>query len=171
MNYRVGLDGLHYIENTKKMHKNQPKKAKAVQDSKTSGTNFEAFDKRFDCDPESVIDPSIIDCFPYEYSHKNVVIDISTDEFTSVCPYSGLPDFGTIRVQYIPGKDCIELRSYKYYLLSYRNVGIYQEHVVNRILNDLVRASKPKWMHVTADFKVRGGVHTVTSVEYGKKPK
>ena len=169
MNYRVQRDGSYYIESTKKMDKNQPKKGKGAPKHDLSHSAFTGLDKRFDCDPESVINPDIIDCFPYEYPHKDVVIDISTDEFTSVCPYSGLPDFGTIRVQYIPGKDCIELRSYKYYLLTYRNVGIYQEHVVNRILNDLVKASKPKWMHVTADFKVRGGVHTVTSVEFGKK--
>jgi 7-cyano-7-deazaguanine reductase len=71
-----------------------------------------------------------------------------------------------MKIDYIPDHVCIELRSLKYYLLSYRNVGIYQEHAVNRILDDLVKCAAPKWMKVTADYKVRGGVHTVASREY-----
>lgn len=125
-------------------------------------------DRRYDVQPPSTIDPSVLETFPYEYAGKDIVINIDTDEFTAVCPWSGLPDFGTIRVDYIPGKVLIELRSFKYYLLSYRNVGIYQEHAVNRILEDLVRCAKPQWMTVRADYKVRGGVHTVVSREYGR---
>jgi 7-cyano-7-deazaguanine reductase len=132
-------------------------------------STFEPLDKRLDFDDESVIHPEIIETFPYEYPEKKLIINIETDEFTAVCPWSGLPDFATIKVNYIPGKDCIELRSFKYYLLCYRTVGIYQEHVVNKILKDLVKASKPRWMEVIADYKIRGGVHTVTSVEWGKK--
>ncbi|MBI4810236.1 MAG: NADPH-dependent 7-cyano-7-deazaguanine reductase QueF [Ignavibacteriales bacterium] len=97
------------------------------------------------------------------------MVNIDTDEFTSVCPFSGLPDFAVIKINYIPKKKIIELRSLKYYLLSFRNVGIYQEHAVNRILNDLVKCCQPKWMQVIADYKVRGGIHTVASVEWGKK--
>lgn len=123
-------------------------------------------DRRYDVHPLSSIDTTVLDTFPYEYAGKDIVIDIDTDEFTTVCPWSGLPDFGIIRIAYIPGKVCIELRSLKYYLLSYRSVGIYQEHAVNRILDDLVRCSKPKWMKVSADYKVRGGVHTVVSREF-----
>lgn len=126
-------------------------------------------DKRFDFETEASITPEVLDTFPYEYPGKALTINIDTDEFTAVCPWSGLPDFATIKVNYIPANDCIELRSFKYYLLSYRNVGIYQEHAVNRILNDLVKASKPRWMEVIADYRIRGGVHTVTSVEYGKR--
>lgn len=126
-------------------------------------------DRRYDVEPESAIDTKVLETFPYEYPGKDVVINIDTDEFTTVCPWSGLPDFGTIRVDYIPGKKLIELRSLKYYLLSYRSVGIYQEHAVNRILNDLIRCCKPKWMKVTADYKVRGGIHTVASREYGRR--
>jgi 7-cyano-7-deazaguanine reductase len=123
-------------------------------------------DKRYDVQPLSTIDVKVLETFPYEYAGKEIVMRIETDEFTAVCPWSGLPDFATIIVEYTPAKVCIELRSYKYYLLSYRSVGIYQEHVVNRILDDLVRCSSPTWMKVTADYKVRGGVHTVASREY-----
>lgn len=123
-------------------------------------------DRRYDVQPVSSIDVEALETFPYEYAGNDIVMNIETDEFTAVCPWSGLPDYATIRVDYIPGKVCIELRSFKYYLLSYRNVGIYQEHAVNKILNDLVNCSSPKWMKVTADYRVRGGVHTVASREY-----
>jgi 7-cyano-7-deazaguanine reductase len=122
--------------------------------------------RRYDVQPLSSLDVGVLETFPYEYPGKDIVITIETDEFTAVCPWSGLPDFGTITVNYIPSKVLIELRSFKYYLLSYRNVGIYQEHAVNRILEDLVERSTPKWMKVTADYKLRGGVHTVASREY-----
>ncbi len=126
-------------------------------------------DKQFHFDDVSKIDASVLDTFPYEYAGKDIIINIETNEFTAVCPWSGLPDFAVIKVNYVPRRDCIELRSFKYYLLSYRNVGIYQEHGVNRILQDLVKCCKPKWMEVIADYNVRGGIHTVTKVEYGKK--
>ena len=129
----------------------------------------EPLDRRYDVQDVSSIDRDALDTFPYEYAGKDIVITIDTDEFTVVCPWSGLPDFATIRINYIPDKVCVELRSLKYYLLSYRNVGIYQEHVVNRILDDLVRCAKPKWMKVIADYRIRGGVHTVTSREYSRK--
>jgi len=127
-------------------------------------------DRRYDAAPLSSIDAAALETFPYEYPGKEIVVDIDTDEFTAVCPWSGLPDFGTIRVEYVPGRVLIELRSFKYYLLSYRNVGIYQEHAVNRILEDLVRSASPKWMKVAADYRIRGGVHTVVSREYGARP-
>jgi 7-cyano-7-deazaguanine reductase len=130
----------------------------------------EPLDRRYDVQDPSTIDPGCLETFPYEYPGKEIIVNIDTDEFTAVCPWSGLPDFGTVRVDYIPARNVIELRSFKYYLLSYRNVGIYQEHVVNRILEDLVRRSRPLWMKVTVDYKIRGGVHTVTSREYrGRK--
>ncbi len=129
----------------------------------------EPLDRRYDVAGPDAIEFGVLDTFPYEYAGKDIIIDIETNEFTAVCPWSGLPDFATITVHYIPNKLCLELRSYKYYLLSYRNVGIYQEHAVNRILEDLVRACKPKWMQVVADYNLRGGVHTITNVEWGKK--
>jgi 7-cyano-7-deazaguanine reductase len=126
----------------------------------------EPFDRRYDVQDYSAIDVSVLETFQYEYPGKDISVNIDTDEFTAVCPWSGLPDFGTIRVEYIPGSVLIELRSLKYYLLSFRNVGIYQEHVVNRILDDLVACAKPKWMKITADYRIRGGIHTVASREY-----
>jgi 7-cyano-7-deazaguanine reductase len=117
-------------------------------------------------EPPASIDPGVVETFPYEYPGKDIVIDIETDEFTAVCPWSGLPDFGTIRVEYIPTKACIELRSLKYYLLQYRSVGIYQEHAANRILQDLASCAKPKWIKVVVDYRIRGGIHTVVTREY-----
>jgi len=126
-------------------------------------------DRRYDVQDASAIDVDVLETFPYEYAGKDIVINIDTDEFTAVCPWSGLPDFATIKIDYVPGKVCIELRSLKYYLLSFRSVGIYQEHAVNRILDDLVACAKPKWMEVTADYRIRGGVHTVASREYKRR--
>jgi 7-cyano-7-deazaguanine reductase len=132
---------------------------------------LKGLDRRYDIESIGKIDVGVLDTFPYEYPGKNVVVNIDTNEFTAVCPFSGLPDFATIRVNYIPHRLILELRSFKYYLLSFRNVGIYQEHVVNRILNDLVKCCRPKWMEVIAEYTIRGGVHTVASVEWGKKSK
>jgi 7-cyano-7-deazaguanine reductase len=129
----------------------------------------EPLDRRYDVDDPSTIDVNALETFPYEYPGKAITVAIDTDEFTAVCPWSGLPDFATIRIEYIPRKDIIELRSLKYYLLSYRSVGIYQEHAVNRILDDLVRCAKPVWMKVSADYRIRGGIHTVASREYGRR--
>jgi 7-cyano-7-deazaguanine reductase len=131
----------------------------------------EPLGRRYDVQDVSSVDVKALETFPYEYPGKDVVINIDTDEFTAVCPWSGLPDFATIRIDYIPDTLIIELRSLKYYLLSFRNVGIYQEHLVNRLLEDLVRCARPKWMKVSADYKVRGGIHTVASREHtaGKK--
>ncbi len=126
-------------------------------------------DKRYDVADPSAIDARVLDTFPYDYPGKDITINIETNEFTAVCPWSGLPDFATITIAYIPTRVCIELRSLKYYLLSYRNVGIYQEHAVNRILDDLVTCADPKWMKVTADYTIRGGIHTVASREYRRK--
>jgi 7-cyano-7-deazaguanine reductase len=128
-------------------------------------------DRRYDVEKVTAIDAAALETFPYEYPGKDITVNIETDEFTAVCPWSGLPDFGTVRVDYVPGRVLIELRSLKYYLLSYRNVGIYQEHAVNQILEDLVRSARPKWMKVTADYRIRGGVHTVASREYTLKRK
>ena len=130
---------------------------------------LKGLDRKYDVGSMNEIDVDVLDTFPYEYPGQEVLINIDMNEFTAVCPFSGLPDFATIKVNYIPGKLIIELRSFKYYLLSYRDVGIYQEHAVNRILQDLVRCCKPKWMQVIADYNIRGGVHTVASVEYGRR--
>lgn len=129
---------------------------------------FKPLDRRYDAQGVDTINSSVLETFPYDYPSRDQHIHIETDEFTAVCPWSGLPDFATIKIDYVPDADILELRSFKYYLLSYRNVGIYQEHVVNKILEDLVECCTPKRMVVTADYKIRGGVHTVCSVEYVK---
>jgi 7-cyano-7-deazaguanine reductase len=133
---------------------------------KTSLDSPQPLDRRYDASDPSAVEVAALETVPYEYPGKEVVVQIETDEFTAVCPYSGLPDFATIRIEYVPRTVLIELRSLKYYLLSYRNVGIYQEHVVNRILEDLVRCAGPARMKVTADYRIRGGLHTVASREY-----
>jgi 7-cyano-7-deazaguanine reductase len=140
-----------------------------MKTSKSKVATLTGLDRRYDVDGPERIDVAVLETIPYEYAGKDVVIDIDTDEFTAVCPYSGLPDFATIRVHYIPAARIIELRSLKYYFLSFRSVGIYQEHAVNRILEDLKRVCKPKWMRVEADYRIRGGIHTVASVEWGRK--
>lgn len=112
------------------------------------------------------IDASVLGTFANEYAGRETIVEISTDEFTAVCPWSGLPDFGSVAVRYLPKAKILELRSLKYYLLSFRSVGIYQEHAVNRIADDLVRAVEPAWMEVTLDYKVRGGIHTVCKVRW-----
>jgi 7-cyano-7-deazaguanine reductase len=126
-------------------------------------------DRRYDTDAASSIDTNVLETFPYETPGRREVVRIDTNEFTAVCPYSGLPDFGTIRIEYIPRRHIVELRSLKYYLFSFRNVGIYQEHVVNRILDDLVRCCRPLWMRVDVDYNIRGGVHTTVTGERGRK--
>lgn len=108
----------------------------------------------------------LLETFPYEYPGSPATVEISSDEFTAVCPWSGLPDFGTVTVRYLPRERVLELRALKYYLLSYRNVGIYQEHAANRILADLVRACAPEWMELQLDYRVRGGVHTVVRARW-----
>lgn len=112
------------------------------------------------------IDARVLETFPYEYAGRETVVDVFTDEFTAVCPWSGLPDFGSVTIRYLPQAKILELRSLKYYLLSFRSVGIYQEHAVNRIADDLVRVLDPKWMEVTLDYKIRGGIHTVCKVRW-----
>ena len=108
----------------------------------------------------------LLETFPYEYPGSPATVDITTDEFTAVCPWSGLPDFGTLTVRYLPRERVLELRSLKYYLVSYRNVGIYQEHAANRILEDLVRVCAPAWMDVELDYRVRGGIHTLVRARW-----
>jgi len=88
-------------------------------------------------------------------------IDVDDPEFTSVCPKTGLPDFGTITIRYMPDEHCLELKSLKEYLHCYRNLGIFQENIVNRILEDVVRWAKPVWAEVKGEFRPRGGISTV----------
>lgn len=100
------------------------------------------------------------------YPDKDYRIDLQVQEFTCICPKTGLPDFATIYIQYSPDKLCVELKSLKMYIYSYRNVGIFHEHVVNKLLEDFVRACKPKWANVRGEFNARGGIKTTVTAEY-----
>jgi 7-cyano-7-deazaguanine reductase len=100
---------------------------------------------------------------------RDYVIKIAHPEFTSVCPKTGLPDFGTITIEYVPGKLCLELKSLKYYFLQYRNCGIFMENIANRVLDDVVRAIKPKSCTVTGDFTPRGGLSSIIVANYKAK--
>ncbi|HET7626868.1 MAG TPA: preQ(1) synthase [Bacillales bacterium] len=129
--------------------------------------NHKKYDNiRFDTQSEDVILVDLLETIPYEYIGKETMVTIPTNEFTSVCPWSGLPDFAEIRISYVPKETLVEMKSLKYYLTSYRNVGIYQEHATNRILQDLVRLLDPKYMKVEADWNARGGLGTYTVCEY-----
>jgi 7-cyano-7-deazaguanine reductase len=113
------------------------------------------------------VDVSLIEPIDYDYSgQRDIEIAIEQPEFTAVCPMTGLPDFGCIKIAYRPDKKIVELKSLKYYLLQYRNVGIFYEHVVNRILDDLVAALNPKQMEVAGEFTARGGMTTRVSAVY-----
>ena len=107
------------------------------------------------------INSDVLDPIVYQYHDKrDIEICITQPEFTSLCPLSSLPDFGVIIIHYIPDKKIVELKSLKYYLMQYRNVGVFYEHVVNRILDDLVSAIDPKSMEVEGKFTSRGGITT-----------
>ena len=121
---------------------------------------------RFDTAGPEAIRTDLLDTFPYEYAGNEQRLELETDEFTSVCPWSGLPDFGRLRVVYVPDALCLELKSFKYYLFSFRNVGIYYEHLTERILQDLVRVCQPLYMRVEGEFRERGGIATRAVVEY-----
>jgi 7-cyano-7-deazaguanine reductase len=131
--------------------------------------DIEPRQKQFDFDGAEVIKAEVLETFPYEDPGKPLDIVIDTDEFTAVCPWTGLPDFSTVIVSYVPDKVCLELRAYKFYLMSYRTVGMVQEHITRRILNDLVEAVHPLKMSVKTDYKIRGGIHTVCTAEYEKE--
>ena len=108
-----------------------------------------------------------IQCWENQYK-RDYLVKISLTEFTSVCPKTGLPDFGVITIEYIPAKLCLELKSLKYYLLEYRDMGIFMENIANKILDDVVKACKPKAARITGEFTPRGGLKSVIVAEYGK---
>ena len=141
-----------------------------TQRRKTSGEGGPSRTPKLLALDPSTIEPSLLETFPDEEAGREVVVEIDTDEFTAVCPWSGLPDFGSVRVRYVPRRRILELRSFKYYLLTYRNVGIYQEHAARRMLRDLVRVTRPVWMELELEYRVRGGVHTVCRARHGRVP-
>lgn len=128
--------------------------------------------------------PELLETFDNPYADRDYEIHMDCAEFTSLCPLGGIesdaeelallkggaPDFGTIRITYVPAKSCLELKSLKMYLWSFRNDGIFYERAVNRILDDLADKVAPKWMQVVGDFNVRGGVKSVITAVRGKPP-
>jgi 7-cyano-7-deazaguanine reductase len=110
-----------------------------------------------------------LETFPNPKPDRDYVIRFETPEFTCLCPRTGQPDFATIRVEYVPDRLCVELKSWKLYIWSYRNEGAFHEAVTNRILDDLVAAVEPRRARVEGDFNVRGGIHTVVVAEYVKR--
>lgn len=125
--------------------------------------------------------PELLETFPNPFPARPYRIHMDCDEFTSLCPMGGIetdaaelkqleggaPDFGIIRITYVPGDVCIELKSLKLYLWSFRNDGIFYERAVNRILDDLVEVTKPRWMRVVGDFNVRGGIKSIITASHG----
>jgi len=105
-----------------------------------------------------------IETWPNQFPAYEIVID--SPEFTSVCPKTGLPDFGVITLRYMPRRRCLELRSYKEYLFSYRQLGIFQENIVNQVLEDVVRACQPEWAVVRGEFRPRGGISTAIEARW-----
>ena len=103
-----------------------------------------------------------LEYFPYEYSGENILFFTETDEFSCVCPWSSLPDFANLEIEYIPNKRCVELKSLKIYVVSFRDVGIFHEHAVNRIFNDLWKLLEPQYLQVIMKYKNRGGFITTS---------
>ncbi|MEW5914763.1 MAG: preQ(1) synthase [Gemmatimonadota bacterium] len=128
--------------------------------------------------------PDILESFQNPYPDRDYLIEMTCNEFTSLCPLGGVesdaselellkggaPDFGTIHISYAPDRVCIELKSLKLYLWSYRNDGIFYERAVNRILDDVAGLLRPKWIQVTGDFNVRGGIKSVITAARGSRP-
>lgn len=111
-----------------------------------------------------------IEVFPNPAPHRDYAIRHTCAEFTSVCPKTGQPDFGTIDLEYVPDQSCLELKSLKIYYGSFRSEGIFYEAVVNRLLDELSQACRPKWMRVTGTFNIRGGIASVVVAETGNAP-
>lgn len=125
---------------------------------------------KYNIKSSDTVKADVLNCIKYEFkSRRDIDITIKQPEYTSLCPMSGLPDVGCITIKYRPDAKIVELKSLKYYLLQYRNVGIFYESLVNRILDDLVSVLEPKFMEITGDFTARGGItFTVSAVFQGK---
>ncbi|MCX7927643.1 MAG: preQ(1) synthase [Candidatus Omnitrophica bacterium] len=108
-----------------------------------------------------------IEVWKNQYPDKHYSVLLEIPEFTCICPKTGLPDFATITIEYSPNKWCVELKSFKMYTIFFRNVGIFHEHVINRILEDFVKAVKPRWVKIKGVFNPRGGITTTVECQYG----
>ncbi|TRZ95433.1 NADPH-dependent 7-cyano-7-deazaguanine reductase QueF [bacterium] len=108
----------------------------------------------------------VIEVWENQYQDKLYTIYLEIPEFTCICPKTGLPDFAVIKIEYSPAKYCVELKSLKMYTIFFRNIGIFHEHLVNKMLGDFVKATKPRWVKIVAEFNPRGGIKTTVTREY-----
>ncbi len=123
----------------------------------------EADGKKLDFLPETAIESEVLETFPYEGMKQ--MIHYRTEEFSAVCPFSGLPDIARVDIFYIPNDRCLELKSLKYYFVSYRNVGIYQEHATDRIFKDIWKVLKPQWLKIVTKYNIRGGIEAECTID------
>jgi 7-cyano-7-deazaguanine reductase len=119
--------------------------------------------------PREEMELTPLDTFEYEYAGKEIWVEFEMPEFTAICPFSDFPDFAIIRLKYMPNRRCIELKSLKLYINSFRNVKIFHEHVINLILEDFVAACDPLRVEIEGDFHVRGNIKTIIRASYTKK--
>jgi 7-cyano-7-deazaguanine reductase len=119
--------------------------------------------------PRAEMDLFPLDTFAYEFPGREIWVEFEIPEFTAICPFSDFPDFATIRLRYVPNERCIELKSLKLYINSFRNVKIFHEHVVNVIVEDFVQACDPLRVEIEGDFNVRGNIKTVVRADYERK--
>lgn len=122
---------------------------------------YQLFQKKIS--PQALPELEVVD---NQYADRDYVVRFEIPEFNCVCPKTGLPDFATITIEYVPARKLVELKSLKLYINGYRNLGVFHEHVANRVMDDLVAATKPKKLRLSADFNVRGGIHTVIKAGY-----
>ena len=121
----------------------------------------------FTFDTEEKIQTQFLESFPYTGNKQ--LVKYETDEFSCVCPFSGLPDFGKLIIDYVPNEVCVELKSLKYYIVSYRNIGIYQEAATNRLFDDLYKILNPHYLKITTIYNTRGGIDATCEIEKGTK--
>ncbi len=121
--------------------------------------------------PKEEMHLSPLDTFEYEYPGRRIEINFTSTEFTAICPFSDFPDFATIHIRYVPNRRCIELKSLKLYINSFRHVKIFHEHAVNKIMEDFIAACDPLEFHIEGDFNVRGNIKTVIRASYHKETK
>ena len=135
-----------------------------MQDAKLQPENLQGLDIRSTPREEMELFP--LDTFRYEYSGKEIWVEFEMPEFTAICPFSDFPDFAVIKLKYVPNERCIELKSLKLYINSFRNVKVFHEHVINMILDDFVAACDPLRVELEGDFHVRGNIKTVVKASY-----
>ncbi len=131
----------------------------------TKKSTYEGLQRRI-----RTMETPVIEVWTNQYPEKRYTVHIDIPEFTCICPKTGLPDFAAIVIEYAPYRHCVELKSLKEYLMSYRAVGIFHEHLVNRVLDDFVRACKPRRAKITTRFNPRGGIATTVTREYRRRP-